>query len=176
MFPDAKILEYYGIWNKDTVEDWSEDFTANIHILRTPGHDRTSITLFVTTGPESSHPGVVAICGDVFWRENYPEDPQDDAYVSDPIKLEESRSMVLETADWIIPGHAGIYKNNRKITPPRRKTGRKERGDIFGVCRKCQRVIKTKLDSCRCRPWLCHHCCECGLDCDLCGCSHKKDF
>ena len=44
----------------------------------------------------------------------------------------------------------------------------------FGVCRKCKRIIENKLDSCRCRPYLCYHCCECGLDCELCSCSHKQ--
>ena len=40
-------------------------------------------------------------------------------------------------------------------------------------CKKCGREMQQK-DKCQCRPWLCFGCCECGLDCDLCGCSHKK--
>ena len=67
MFPEAKALDYFGLWDKNTVENWSEHFSQNIQILRTPGHDYTGITLFVTTND-----GVVAICGDVFWKENYP--------------------------------------------------------------------------------------------------------
>ncbi|GEM_PF-202542 len=175
MFPEAKTLEYYGLWDKDTVKNWSEDFTANIQILHTPGHDQTGITLLVTTGPGSEHPGVVAICGDVFWRENYPENPQDDAYASNPGKLKSSRQTILKMADWIIPGHGGIYKNDPSKTVYAEDSVQKKKQEIFGICRKCQRIMKTKLDSCRCRPWLCHHCCECGLDCDLCGCSHKRD-
>ena len=63
MFPKAKVLEYFGLWAKDGVEDWSKNFSTNIQVLRTPGHDYTGITLFVTTDE-----GIVAICGDVFWK------------------------------------------------------------------------------------------------------------
>lgn len=169
MFPEAKILEHYGLWDKNGVENWSENFSQNIQILHTPGHDYTSLTIFVTTSD-----GIVAICGDVFWKENYPKDAADDAYALDAKELEESRKMILKMADWIIPGHGGIYKSNRNATASKRVSAEKSKSQNFGVCRKCQRVMKTKLDSCRCRPYLCHHDCECGLDCDLCGCSHKK--
>lgn len=170
MFPNAKVLEFFGLWDKDTVEDWKEQFSANVQILRTPGHDYTGITLFVTTKD-----GVVAVCGDVFWKENYPRNPQDDAYASSPEKLKESREMILKMADWIIPGHGAIYKNKRTISPAKKESIKKEsEKKNFGVCRRCQKVMKTKRDSCRCRPYLCHHCCECELDCDLCGCSHMK--
>lgn len=102
MFPKAKTLEYYGLWDKNTVEDWKEQFTDNIRIIKTPGHNGTSITLLVKTKK-----GIIAICGDVFWKEDF---PKDDAYASDKEKLEESRKRVLEVADWIIPGHGGMYK------------------------------------------------------------------
>ncbi len=168
MFPNAKILEYFGLWDKGACEDWQEQFTPNIQILRTPGHDYTGITLFVTT-----EKGVVAVCGDVFWKENYPEYPRDDAFASDHEKLERSRESVLKMADWIIPGHAGMHRA-RKATKGAEEQLSSTPAKPFGVCRKCKRTIENKLDSCRCRPHLCHHCCECGLDCDLCGCSHKK--
>lgn len=169
MFKDAKALDYFGVWDKGACDDWHEEFTPNIQILRTPGHDYTGITLFVRTNN-----GVVAICGDVFWKENY---PKDDIYAADLEKLKESRKLVLEMADWIIPGHAKIYKADKsKIAELdneniKRKT---EEEKFFAFCRKCKRAIKDKLDSCRCRPYFCHYCCECGIDCDLCGCAHKK--
>jgi len=109
MFPNAKTLEYFGLWNKNTVQDRPEKLTENIKILYTPGHDYTGISLLVTT-----RDGVVAICGDVFWKENHPQNPEDDAYASDTEKLKESRQMILKMADWIIPGHARMYKNNGK--------------------------------------------------------------
>jgi len=106
MFPKAKTLEYYGLWDRQTVEDWQEQFTDDIRIIKTPGHDYSSITLLVKTKQ-----GIVAICGDVFWKENFPED---DPYASDKEKLKESRKKVLEMSDYIIPGHGGMFKTPYK--------------------------------------------------------------
>tara|TARA_Y100000310_G_scaffold315307_1_gene365683 strand:+ start:160 stop:732 length:573 start_codon:yes stop_codon:yes gene_type:complete len=102
MFPKAKALDFYGIWEKDTVIEWKEKFTENIEIVKTPGHDRTGITLFVKT-----EKGIVGVCGDVFWKENFPEK---DLYASDREKLKKSRELVVEKADFIVPGHEGIFK------------------------------------------------------------------
>ena len=168
MFANAKTLEYYGIWDKGVVENWHENFTENIQVFKMPGHDYTGISLFVTTSK-----GVVAICGDVFWKEDYPKDPKDDAYALDPEKLKESRELVLEKSDWIIPGHAGMYKV-KKVEIAEGVEGKKlDSNKIIGICRKCHQPIRNKLLSCRCRPYLCYRCCECGIDCDLCNCSHR---
>jgi len=105
MFPKAKTLEYWGMWDKNTVEDWNEQFTKDIKVIKTPGHDYSSITLFVKT-----EKGIIAICGDVFWKENF---PKDDPYASDKEKLKESRKKVLKIADYIIPGHADMFKVNK---------------------------------------------------------------
>lgn len=102
MFPNAKTLEFYGLWDKETVDDWQEKFTKDIKIMKTPGHDSTSITLLVKTNK-----GTIAIVGDVFWEENL---PKEDEYADDPKKLKESRKKVLEIADYIVPGHADIYE------------------------------------------------------------------
>ncbi len=103
MFPKAKTLEYWGLWDKNTVEDWKERFTDDIQIIKTPGHSYDSITLFVKTDK-----GTVAICGDVFWKKNF---PKDDDYASDKEKLKEGRKKVLEMADWIIPGHGKMFRS-----------------------------------------------------------------
>jgi len=169
MFSSAKVLEYFGLWEKDSVETWSENFTENIKILHTPGHDYTGITLFVTT-----EDGVVAVCGDVFWKENYPESVHDDAYASNPQRLEESRKMILEMADFVVPGHGPIYKNYKEkelIKESEEKP--KEESKISVICKRCGRPMKQK-DKCQCRPYICFRCCECGIDCDNCSCSHKN--
>jgi len=167
MFPNAKALEYFGLWEENTFEEWSENFTANIKILRTPGHDYTSITLLVATDD-----GFVAICGDVFWKESYPRDPHDDAYASNPVKLQESRKMILEMADWIIPGHGRMYKNDKEVAIIEEEHLKKIEPKILIKCKKCSREMKQK-EKCRCRPYLCFKCCECHIDCDLCSCSHR---
>ncbi len=102
MFPKAKTLEYFGLWQGDSVEDWSSKFTENIEIIKTPGHDYSGITLLVKT-----EKGIVAIVGDVFWKEN---EPDDDPYASDKEKLRGSRKLVLKKADFIIPGHGDMFK------------------------------------------------------------------
>ena len=171
MFPNAKVLEYYGLWNGQTVDNWPEKFTPNIQILHTPGHDYTGLTVFVTTKE-----GIVAICGDVFWKENYPRDPYDDAFASNPDKLKESRQIVLKMADWIIPGHSGMHKNKAKGASGENEeayNAEKEEVKIAVKCKKCGRQMAQK-DKCQCRPYLCFRCCECGMDCDLCSCSHER--
>jgi len=170
MFPKAKILEYFGLWNENTVNNWPENFSPNLRILHTPGHDYTGLTLFVDT-----EEGVVAICGDVFWKKNHPENPHDDAYASNPERLRDSREMILETADWIIPGHGPMYKNEKSETPDGyevKAEQKKEQPKISVQCKRCGRQMRQK-DKCQCRPWLCFMCCECELDCDACSCSHR---
>jgi len=171
MFPKAKILEFYGIWDKETVVPWAEDFSENIKILATPGHDSTSISLVVTT-----EDGKVAICGDVFWKENYPQDPYDDTYADNYDKLIENRAKILEMADWIIPGHGPMYRTKKEAEHQDRVVPefiRQKPQKTNGKCKKCGRPM-TKAEACLCRPWLCPKCCECDMDCDLCGCGHKR--
>ncbi len=117
MFPNAKTLEYWGIWDGEKADDWKENFTEDIKIIKTPGHNYDGLTLLVKIrkdlsfrNPEQGRgakEGTVAICGDVFWKENY---PKNDPYASDPKELKRSRQKVLDVANWIIPGHGGIYK------------------------------------------------------------------
>jgi glyoxylase-like metal-dependent hydrolase (beta-lactamase superfamily II) len=178
MFPNAKALEYSGIWDKDTVESWSEDFSPNVKILRTPGHMHHAITLLVTTDSDSDYPGVVAVCGDVFWKENYPEDPADDPFAFNSEELQHSREEIVKMADWIVPGHGPIYRTKKYKKMQENnlfsKAAKKPAKIIVATCRRCHKSM-TQQDGCLCRAWLCFRCCECGLDCDLCSCSHKKE-
>jgi len=104
MFPaSTKILEYYGIWyNNVWAEDVPKKLTKNIEIIKTPGHNYTSLSMLVKTSR-----GKVAVVGDVFWKEDYPEE---DPYADNPEKLKESREKILKIADWIVPGHADMFK------------------------------------------------------------------
>ncbi len=102
MFPNAKALDYWGIWVEDTIDDWDAKFTDDIEIIKTPGHDRTGISLLVKT-----EKGAVAVVGDVFWKK---DEPKDDIYASDKEKLEQSRKLVKEKSKFIIPGHGDIYE------------------------------------------------------------------
>jgi len=102
MFPTAKTVEYFGVWDKRTVDDWQEQFSDGIRIIKTPGHNYDALSLLVKT-----EIGTVAIVGDVFWKEG---EPKDDPYASDKVELEESRQKVLELADYVIPGHGPMYE------------------------------------------------------------------
>lgn len=162
MFPKAKMLEYFGLWTGNTVEDWDERFSENIQILKTPGHDYSCITLFVKTDQ-----GVVAICGDVFWKENH---PAVDPYATDMKKLQQSRELVLSMSHWIIPGHAGMFKTKHGQRLEKAKNGAKLSEKVAGSCRKCHRLFKKPSDKCVCQEWLCYRCCECEADCNTCNC------
>jgi glyoxylase-like metal-dependent hydrolase (beta-lactamase superfamily II) len=168
MFSDAKTLDYWGLWSGNKIKSWSENFSDNIKIFHTPGHDYTSITVFVKT-----EEGVVAMCGDVFWKEGYPHSPHDDAFASNPERLIESRSQVLKMADWIVPGHGPMYKNVVKEEPMANAKGRPKETKITVICKNCGAEMKQR-EKCQCRPYLCYRCCECGLDCMACSCSHRK--
>src|SRR4030042_7076174 len=102
MFPKAKTLEYYGVWDGGKVEDSKERFSKNIRIVKTPGHNYDGLSLLVKTNK-----GVVAIVGDIWWKEEY---PKDDPYASDTKKLEQSRKKILKLADYIIPGHGKMFR------------------------------------------------------------------
>lgn len=102
MFSEAKGLEYWGLWDGQKVETWKEQFTNDIRIIKTPGHNYDALTILVKTKE-----GIVAIAGDLWWKENYPDV---DSYASDMEKLKESRRKVLELAEYIIPGHGPMFK------------------------------------------------------------------
>jgi len=102
MFPKAKTLDYWGWWEGDVWSEAKDNITEDIKLIKTPGHSSDNVTLLVKTDK-----GNIAICGDVFWKENFPED---DPYASDKEKLRESRKKVLEIADYIIPGHGKMFK------------------------------------------------------------------
>ncbi|MEI6650485.1 MAG: MBL fold metallo-hydrolase [Candidatus Moraniibacteriota bacterium] len=82
---------------------------TDIGILATPGHNQFHCAVVVKTEAY----GTVAIVGDVFWWPDGVEASTDrsslvdldDPYVKDTAALRESREMLLEIADYIIPGH-----------------------------------------------------------------------
>jgi glyoxylase-like metal-dependent hydrolase (beta-lactamase superfamily II) len=103
MFPvSTKVLEYWGIWTGGAAGDWDEKFSENISIIKTPGHNYDSLSFLVNTKD-----GVVAIVGDVWWKEDC---PNDDPYASDTEALKESRLKIAKISDYIIPGHGKMFK------------------------------------------------------------------
>lgn len=103
MFTKAKVIDYWGWWKGDIWTKSDGKVSDNIKILKTPGHSDDSITFLIKTDK-----GLVAVCGDVFWKENK---PKKDPYANNPDQLIKSRKLVLTKADWIIPGHGNIFEN-----------------------------------------------------------------
>lgn len=103
MFEKAVAIDWWGWWESDLFKDFSGELTQDIKIIKTPGHSIDGVTMLVKTDR-----GITAICGDVFWKENYPEK---DPYAQDLKALQRSRGKVLKLADFIIPGHGPIFKN-----------------------------------------------------------------
>jgi len=106
IFPNAKILGYWSLWEKDSPSEWNPNFSEDIEIIKTPGHSLESLTFLVKT-----EKGIIAIVGDVFWKKDFPEE---DPYASDKEKLKKSRELVLKKANFIIPGHGDIYEVEQK--------------------------------------------------------------
>lgn len=108
MFSNAKSVDYDGIWDGDVCEySNTQDvvkISDGISAVKTPGHSHDSITFLVLTSR-----GKVAVCGDVFWKKDYPLTAEEDAFARDKKALELSRKKVLEIADFIIPGHGEEY-------------------------------------------------------------------
>ena len=102
LFPRAKTLEFWGLWSGSQVQPRPTQVTPDIEVIGTPGHSADSLNLLVTTNL-----GKIAICGDVFWKEGQ---PRLDPYASDPAALTQSRQTLLDSADWIIPGHGPMFK------------------------------------------------------------------
>ncbi len=87
----------------------------SIQIIKTPGHDQFHCSVAINTDDM----GTVVIAGDIFWWTSDTEPSKDydtllalnDQYVKDKDALIESRKIVLQIADYIIPGHGKMFKN-----------------------------------------------------------------
>ncbi|MFH1440062.1 MAG: MBL fold metallo-hydrolase [Candidatus Woesearchaeota archaeon] len=107
MFRKAKSLDYWGYWDGDLWKECDGIITKDVKIIKTPGHSDDSITLLVNTNI-----GIIAICGDVFWKEDH---PKKDNYANNMKQLIKSREKLIEISDYIIPGHGKMFKAKKLI-------------------------------------------------------------
>ncbi len=124
MFARAEVIDYWGCWRGDCLlsNEWTTDeeftkgnFSENIQVIKTPGHDYSSLSFLVRGEVECNHKkceGIIGICGDIFWREDYPDlnDLEDQTYVTDKKSLIQSRKTLLNNTNYIIPGHGNIFR------------------------------------------------------------------
>jgi glyoxylase-like metal-dependent hydrolase (beta-lactamase superfamily II) len=119
LFPNKDIYDGSTLW-KNTGEEIfysSKVPGTDIEILPTPGHSAEHSSLIINTKD-----GVVVIAEDVFWWKDGLQVTDsyeslintEDEFASDFEALKESRKKVLQIADWVIPGHGKMFKNQFK--------------------------------------------------------------
>jgi len=115
LFPNLDIYDGTTRWSGDKEIFYKDKIPGtNIRILSTPGHSPEDASLLVETAK-----GKVCIAPDVFWWEDGQQKngsreellDQEDPFASDRKLLIESRKMILNIADYIIPGHGKMFKN-----------------------------------------------------------------
>jgi glyoxylase-like metal-dependent hydrolase (beta-lactamase superfamily II) len=115
LFPELNIVDGDIIWSGDNEEFHKGNIGAEgIEILKTPGHSPEHTSLLVDTDE-----GKVCIAQDVFWWEDgkqKSDNEEDLLNLEDPFATDReaqinSRKLILEKADWIIPGHGKKFKN-----------------------------------------------------------------
>lgn len=102
MFPTARLIEYYGVWDGGKCDDRPRNLTKDLEIIETPGHSLDALTMLVKT-----EEGITAIVGDLWWSE---KGPKFDKFASDMDMLLENRDKISKIADYIVPGHGKIFK------------------------------------------------------------------
>jgi glyoxylase-like metal-dependent hydrolase (beta-lactamase superfamily II) len=111
LFPHAVFIVSRDITQGDRIE--GRDFAQNpyvidedVQVIGTPGHMPQDVSVLVKT-PE----GLVAVVGDLFESE---EDLKDASrwtmWSNDPETQKNSRDSILMTADYIVPGHGGMFR------------------------------------------------------------------
>jgi glyoxylase-like metal-dependent hydrolase (beta-lactamase superfamily II) len=90
---------------------------TDMEIVPIPGHDQFHCAVFVDT----KEYGKVVVAADVFWWPEGASQSTDEAsvlsledpYVKDPNALHASRKTILDSADYIVPGHGKPFVFNR---------------------------------------------------------------
>lgn len=116
LFPRKKVCDGEYIYLDDKIEPYEEHIPGTmIQVIKTPGHSQEHCSLLVKTGA-----GNICIAGDVFWWNDKEEQKLDkdglifheDKYAVDFEKLKESRKNLLDSSDYIIPGHGKTFKTS----------------------------------------------------------------
>jgi glyoxylase-like metal-dependent hydrolase (beta-lactamase superfamily II) len=108
LFKEAIITDWLTSYKKnkfivdyDIINKGKNVISPNVYIKSTPGHALDEGSVIVQT--ES---GVVAIAGDLFFNDQN----ERNIFVHDKKDFETSRKEILKLADYIIPGHGGMFE------------------------------------------------------------------
>jgi len=114
LFPRKKIVDGTTVYLDDKEEPYEEFIPGTqVKVIKTPGHAPEHASLMVKTGA-----GNICIAGDVFWwadKEGSQMDKDsllfhEDKFANDYERLKESRQNILDSADYVIPGHGKTFK------------------------------------------------------------------
>lgn len=114
LFPQAKFIFFHDISQGDLFIGHRFDKEAyslgeEVQVFATPGHTAEDISVLVRT-----ENGIVAIVGDLFdSEEDLTGAVMREAPGCQPAQQAASRRLILEKADYIIPGHGGIFRAPR---------------------------------------------------------------
>lgn len=113
MFGRAKMVDHHAVYDRDLWLDINDGYrlTPNVTMLRTPGHTDEDATLIVSnvTNIPGKSPCTVAICH-LWWFKGKDDDPT----AENTEQLHASRQQVQAAADYIIPGHGGMFATINK--------------------------------------------------------------
>ena len=103
LFAAARLLDAWGSWQGDAWDRSPGPIDPDVELVRTPGHSDDSLSVFVRTSE-----GEIAICGDVIY--DAAGLAAVDPFATDPVRLRASRALVLDRADFVVPGHGPMFK------------------------------------------------------------------
>lgn len=119
MFEKAMIVDGDTVYDKDDEVGYEGNVPGTgLEVILTPGHAHEHAALVVNRDNEK-----IVVAADVFWWNDQEKQQTDDIealinkkdpFTKDWEALKESRRKVLQTADWIIPGHGKMFRNIRK--------------------------------------------------------------
>jgi glyoxylase-like metal-dependent hydrolase (beta-lactamase superfamily II) len=112
LFPAATFIVSYDISRHDQYTFFPFEngqpyvIDAQLQVLPTPGHTNRDVSVLVGTAD-----GAVAVTGDLFERREDLDNPDLwRAFSEFPDLQAKSRALILELADFIVPGHGAMFR------------------------------------------------------------------
>lgn len=108
LFRGAIITDWLTSYKKDKfaidfdiIAKGKNVISPNVYLIPTPGHSDDACSVVVNTIK-----GIVVVSGDLFVTKQV----EKNIYVTDKNEYQKSAKKVLALADYVIPGHGGIFK------------------------------------------------------------------
>ena len=120
LFPHAVVVDFWASYKDDLWEDHPDNYelAPGIKVVRTPGHTYEDASLLVETTE-----GTYAFTH-LWWGPNL--EPKEDPLAEDHNGIKKYRQLLLQQADWIVPGHGEGFRNpsrpERAMTKEQRDT------------------------------------------------------